>query len=283
MRYFFPIIIVVSLLTIACSKKSNVKDDTALVKVGNRILYKSVVDENIPAGLSNSDSIIAAENFIHSWISDNLLYNIASKNLNDKKNIDLLVDEYRKSLLIYQYEEQLVNEKLTAEIDDQSLNDYYNSNQDNLKLEQPLVKGLFIKVPVSAPQVNEIRVWYKSTDPAARDQLEKYRLNNAVIFNYFADKWVGFNDLMNNLPKDQLTKDDLTVNKKAIEKQIGDYVYFLKITDYLQQGSTAPFEYVKTSIRNILINQRRIDFLKKTKEDLYQRAINKGEVQFYNE
>jgi len=281
MRYFFPIF-VVSLLTIACNKKLDVKDTSALVKVGNKILYKSVLEENIPTGLSSEDSIIAAEHFIRSWIDDILLYNIAAKNLNDKGNIDRLVEEYRKSLLIYQYEEQLINEKLTDGIDEQSLYDYYNLNKDNLKLEQPLVKGLFLKVPVNAPQLNEIRVLYKSTESTARDQLEKCRLNNAVIFNYFVDKWVDFNEVMNNLPKEQLTKDDLTVNKKAIEKQIDDYYYFLNITDYLLPGDNAPYEYVKATIREILLNQRKIDFLKKTEDELYQRALNKGEIQFYN-
>jgi len=282
MRYFFPII-VVSLLTVACNKKLDVKDNSILVKVGNKTLYRNVLEENIPTGLSREDSTIAAEHFIRTWIDDVLLYDIAVKNLNDKENIDRLVEEYRKSLVIYQYQEQLVNEKLSDEIDEQSMNDYYNNNKDNLKLEQPLVKGLFLKVPVSAPQLDEIRKWYKLPAPNSRDQLEKYSLNNAVIFNYFVDKWMDFGELMNNLPKEQLTKDDLAVNKKAIERQIDGYCYFLNITDYLQPGDNAPFEYVQPVIREILINQRKIDFLKNTGNDLYQRAVNRGEIQFNKE
>ena len=282
MRYFFSII-VVSLLTIACSENLELKNSDALVKVKNKILYKSFLEENIPAGLAKEDSIIAAEHFIRTWINDNLLYDIATRNINDKENIERLVENYRKSLFIYRYEEQLVNERLTREIDEQSLYDYYNKNKDKIKLERPLVKGLFIKVPVDAPQLNEIRNLCKSMAAVSREKLEKYSLNNSVIFDFFVDNWMNFNDLMDNFPEEKLNKEDLIVQKKMIEKQDDNYFYFLNITDYLSPGDNAPYEYAKNTVQEILINQRKIEFLKKTKEDLYQRAIDKGEIQFYSE
>jgi len=282
MRYFFSII-VISLLTVACNKNLNTKDKNVLVKVGNNILYRSVLEENIPRGLSQEDSTITAENFIHSWISDIILYDIATKNLYDKENIDRLVEDYRKSLLIYQYEEQLVNEKLTGEIDEQSLYNYYSQNKDKLKLERPLVKGLFLKVPVTAPQLSEIRIWYKSAASVSREKLEAFSLNNDLISNYFVDKWIDFNDIIDNFPKEQLAKDDFKIQKGALERQDDNFFYLLNITDFLLPGDNAPYEDAKPTIREILINQRKIEFLKKTEEDLYQRAIDKGEVQFYSE
>ena len=242
-----------------------------------------MVEENIPTGLSKEDSIIAAEHYIHSWVSDILLYNIALKNLNDKDNIDRMVEDYRRSLIVYQYEEQLVSEKLSNEIDERSLSDYYNRNKDKLTLERPLVKGLFLKVPATAPQLNEIRTWFRSANSASRENLEKYCLNNAATFNYFVDKWTDYNDIINNFPKDQVTKEDLQVHKKMVEKQDNNFFYFLNITDFLQQGDNTPYEYAKPAMREILINQRKLEFLKKTEDNLYQRAIDRGEVQFYNE
>jgi len=205
MKYFFSIFIL-SLSIISCSNKLELKNAGALVKVGNKVLYRSVLDDNINSGLSSEDSIIAAEYFIRTWIKDNLLYDIAIKNINDKDNIERLVENYRKSLFIYQYEEQLVNERLTREIDEQSLYDYYNKNKDKLKLERPLIKGLFLKVPVDAPQINEIKTLYKSTSPVSLEKLEKISLNNGVVIEYFTDNWIDFNDLLNNFPEDKLSK-----------------------------------------------------------------------------
>jgi len=242
-----------------------------------------MLEDKVPQGLSSADSVIASEHFIRTWINENLLYTVASKNIYDKEEIERLVENYRKSLLIYQYEEQLVNEKLTKEIDEQSLYDYYNQNKDKLKLENPLVKGLFLKVPVNAPQLDEIRIWYKSKSSISREGWAKYSLNNAAVYNNFIDKWVDFYDIMNNFPKDQLTKDDLTAQKKTLEKQDKDYFYFLNISDYLSAGDNAPYEYAKATIREILVNQRKIDFLKNTEDALYQRALAKGDIQFFEE
>ena len=282
MRYFFPII-VLSLLTVACNKHLGISDSDALVKVGNKTLYRSDVEENITVGLTKDDSVLAAEHYIRSWINDNLLYNIAQKNFNDKEKIDRLVENYRRSLLINQYQEQLVGEKLTSEIDEQSLQDYYNQNKDKFKLERPLVKGLFLKVPANAPQLNEIRTWYKSTTPVSRENLEKYSMNNAAVFNYFLDKWTDFSEAMSYFPKELLTKDDLVAQRKAIEKQDDKYFYFLKIINCLLPGDNAPYEYAKPTVRELLLNQQKIDFLKKTEDDLYQRAVDKGEIKFYND
>ena len=281
MRYFFSII-VISLFTVTCNEKLELKNSDALVKVKSKILYKSVLEENIPQGLSSEDSIIAAENYIRTWINDILLYDIALKNINSKENIDHLVENYRKSLFIYQYEEQLVNERLTREIDEQSLYDYYNNNKDKLKQERPLVKGFFIKVPIDAPQLNEIRALCKSTTSISLENLEKYSLNNSVVFNFFIDTWMDFVSLMENFPEEILTKEDLTVQRKIIEERDSTYLYLLNITDYLSPGDNAPYEYAKNIVQGILINQRKIDFLKKTENDLFQRALDKGEIQFYN-
>jgi len=282
MKYFFSIIII-SFLTIACSDTIELRNAGAIVKVNNKILYRSVLEDNIPAGLSSEDSTIVAEHFIRTWIKDILLYDIALKNINDRESIERLVENYRKSLFIYQYEEQLVNERLTREIDEQSLYDYYNKNKDKLKLERPLVKGLFVKVPINAPQVNEIRTLSKSTNPASREKLEKLSFNNGVVFDYFIDTWIDFNVLKSSFPEEKLYKEDLTIQKRMIEKQDDSFYYFLNIIDFLSPGDNAPFEYAKNTVQEILINQRKIEFLKKTGDDLFKRALDKGGIQYYNE
>ena len=52
-------------------------------------------------------------------------------------------------------------------------------------MESPLIKGLFIKVPLTAPQLNNVRRWYKTEKQDAVESLEKYSLQNAVNMNTF--------------------------------------------------------------------------------------------------
>ena len=281
MRYFISII-VVSLLMIGCSKNIELKNSDILVKAKGKALHKSVLEENIPSGLSTEDSIIAAEHYIRTWINEVILYDIASKNINNKENIEQLVENYRRSLFIYQYEEQLINERLSKGIDDRDLLDYYNKNKDKFKLERPLVKGLYLKVPIEAPQLSEIRRLCRSTNKASWEKLESLKLNNGLIFDLYIDSWIYFNNLIENFPGEKLYKEDFTVYRKIIEKQDDKFIYFLNITDCLLLGDNAPFEYAQNIVQEILINQRKIDFLKKTEDDLYRRALDKGEIQFYN-
>jgi hypothetical protein len=253
------------------------------VKAGNKFLYKSDVEEHIPAGTSSADSLIAAEHYVRTWVNDVLLYDIALKNTNNMDEINRLVEDYKRSLLIYQYQEQLINERLTQEIDSQTMLDYYNTNKDVFKLEKTIIKGIFLKIPSDAPQIDDIRKWCKSINPASIENIEKYSVHNAKIYDNFLDKWVDFNDLANNWP--QNFRDEIaTVNqKKQIEEQDSIYHYFLNITDYLLPGDNAPFEYLSSVIKEQIINQQRIEFLKKTEKDIYLRAIKSGQVKFYNE
>jgi hypothetical protein len=261
-----------------------VNEGDVIVKVGNKVLYKGELEENVSPGLSTEDSIIASEHYIRSWINDVLLYDIAAKNVYDKENIERLVNSYKKSLLIYQYQEQLINEKLVKTFDDNTLFKYYDEHKDKFKLENPLIKGVFLKVPADAPQIDDVRSWYKSTNPAQVEKVRKYSLNNAVVYDSFTDRWVDFNQWMNNnWPVDYNDKDAIVTNNKYIEQRDSSYYYFLNIADFLLSGENAPYEFAKVNIQEILINQRRIAFLKQMEDDLYQRAFKKGDIKFYKE
>ena len=282
MRLIF-LLVIVSLLAFSCNSKIEIKDSVPVVRVGSKILSLAELEENMPTGLSSQDSIIAAEHYIRNWINDNLLYEIASKNIRDKENIELLVERYKKSLIIYQYQEQLVTEKLSNEIDNQALQNYYNENKDKFKLDRPLVKGLFLKIPIDAPQIDKIRTWYKSITPSSIEDIQKYSIQNAVIYDNFLDQWVDFNELLINLPERYENQETVVKYNKYIEQSDSSYYYFINIKDYLLLGDNAPYEYAKPAIQEILINQRKNEFLKKTESDLYQRALSRGEIKFFTE
>jgi hypothetical protein len=131
--------------------------------------------------------------------------------------------------------------------------------------------------------VDEVRVWCKSTTSASREKLEKYSVHNAVIYDYFVDKWVNFNDVINSWPA-EYRKSVENLNRNVYVEQKDDaHYYFLNIQDFLPPGDNAPFEYAKPTVREMLINRQKLEFLKKTQEDLYKRAVKKGEIEFFKE
>jgi hypothetical protein len=192
--------IIASLLLVSCSRLRPGTGGDVIVRVGNETLKRSDLEENIAQDLSSNDSILAAEHFIKTWIMDVLMYEVAEKNTTDMLRIDHLVENYRKSLMIYQYQEQLVNEKVSKQITDQELAKYYEINKDKFRLDKFPMQGIF-----------------------------------------------------------------------------------LTLADSISQNSVIPFRYAKTIVREMLVNQRKIDFLQATKDDMYQRALDKGEIQFYKQ
>ncbi|SEG08540.1 MULTISPECIES: hypothetical protein [Parabacteroides] len=282
MKYSFIFIAFVSLLC-ACKGTQPMDDTDVLVRVKDRTLKRSEVTSLIPKSATSEDSLLLAESYIKKWVKDALVYDVALRNLGDDKDaVDKLVDEYRSSLVRYRYLEQLVNERLSANIPETDKLSYYEENQQKFILDKSLIKGLFLKIPQDAPGISDVKSWYKSTSEASLEKIEKYSVQNAVIYDYFYDKWVDFDEVMDNIPVHVANSADYLKVNKFVEVSDSSYCYLLNIKEYLSVGSVAPYDYATPQITEMLINRRKVDFLKKFEDELYNDAIRGGDVKFYD-
>lgn len=283
MRYCFIFIAFVSLLC-SCKRTQPTDDADVLVRVKDRTLKRSEVVSLIPRGASSADSLLLAESFVKKWVKDALVYEVAQRNLgNEKEEVDKLVEEYRHSLVRYRYQERLIKEKLSADIRESDKLNYYEENQKKFTLDKALIKGLFLKIPVDAPGLSDVKGWYKSTSEASLEKIEKYSVQNAAIYDYFYDKWVDFDEVMDNIPVHVSNPNAYLKANKFVEVADSSYCYLLNIKEYLSEGSVAPYDYASSQITEMLINQRKVDFLKTFEEELYKDGIRGGDVKFYTE
>lgn len=174
--------LLIFLLCAACSEQHDHKGWTPLVELDGNFLYREDLQSVLPAGLSKDDSLLFAEHYIRNWVEDILLYDKAQSNIPNNGEIDKLVENYRKALIMHTYQQALIHQRLSEEISEQDLTEYYEKNQALFKVERPLMKGLFIKVPLTAPQLGNVRRWYKTETREAVEHLEKYSLQNAVKY-----------------------------------------------------------------------------------------------------
>lgn len=281
-RVYF-ILLTLSLSLFACNKVKQTDEPDALVKVNDRILTRNEVESLIPKGTTSADSLLLAESYIKKWVKDELVLKIAQRNLgSDKETIDKLVDAYRRSLLRYRYQEKLIQEKLSDEIQESDVLTYYDTNKEKFVLDKNLIKGLFLKVPADAPNLSEVKTWYKSGNVASLEKIEKYSIQNAAIYEYFFDKWVDFDEIRNNIPNQISNPESFLRTNKILEVTDSSFCYLLNIRQVLLKGQVEPFEYAEPRIREILINQRKLDFIKEFEEELYNDALDGGDVIFYN-
>lgn len=282
-RIIFYILIIFCFF--ACRKPRLPAEEGALVRLNDRVLYKSELLPLIPKGASAADSTLLAESYIKNWITGGLVLDVAQRNLGADENarIDKLVDDYRNSLIRYRYQEKLVREKLSADIRENDMQRYYEENKGRFVLEQNLIKGLFLKIPAGAPNIKEVKKWYKSDAEDAVEKIEKYSVQYAAIYEYFYDRWVDFDEVMDNIPEHIANPAAFLKNNKSLEVQDSLYYYFLNIEEYLPRGSIAPFDYAGPEIKDMLINQRKLEFLKNFENELYNDALKKGRVTYYFE
>ena len=279
----YIILLTLSVSLFACKKAIQTDEPDALVKVNDRILTRNEVESLIPKGTTSADSLLLAESYIKKWVKDELVLKIAQRNLgSDKETIDKLVDAYRRSLLRYRYQEKLIQEKLSDEIQESDVLTYYDTNKAKFVLDKNLIKGLFLKVPADAPNLSEVKTWYKSGNVASLEKIEKYSIQNAAIYEYFFDKWVDFDEIRNNIPNQISNPESFLRTNKILEVTDSSFCYFLNIRQVLLKGQVEPFEYAEPRIREILINQRKLDFIKEFEEELYNDALDGGDVIFYS-
>ena len=273
-----------SILFVGCGQGTTIDQVDALASMEGHLLRRAEVESLIPRGVSSADSLLLAENYVKKWVKEQLVYEVAERNLGDEKEeIDQLVEAYRRSLICYRYQERLVDERLKNDISERDKQQFYEENQELFVLEKGLIKGLFLKIPVDAPGLTDVKKWYKSADEAALEKIEKYSVQNATIYEYFYDKWVDFDEVMDNIPIYVSDPAIFLKGHKQVEAADSSYCYLLNIAEYLVPGQTEPYESASPRIVEILVNQRKVDFLRNFEDELYNDAIQRGKVTFPNE
>ncbi|MDR1380688.1 MAG: peptidyl-prolyl cis-trans isomerase [Tannerella sp.] len=255
-----------------------------VVRVKDRTFTRGEIDGLIPKGISSADSLIRAEAIVKKWAIDVLTDDAAYQNMgDDKAEIDRLVNEYRRSLMRYRYQERIIRDKVSATISDYDQVKYYEENKPQFILSENLIKGLFIKVPAGAPGLENVRKWYVSDSEESLEKIEKYGIRNAIIYDYFYDHWVNFDEVMAKIPQRLSNPTRFLMTNHHLEVSDSTHVYFLNISDKSLISGVAPFDYVKSRIHEILVNKRKIEYLRVFGENLYRDAVKNGTVKFITE
>lgn len=276
------VILVIAAAMTGCGQEHNHKGKTPLVEVSGEFLYKEDLQAALPLNISKDDSVLFAEHYIRNWIEDALLFDKAEGNIPDNDKISKLVENYRRALIMHTYQEELVNQKLANDISEEEINAYYEKNKELFRLDNPLVKGLFVKVPLSSPDLGNVRVWYRKNNQDVIEKLEKYSLRNAVSYDYFYDRWISVPDVAAKIPLKVLDTDANYLDKnRNVEVKDTAFCYFLHIEDFLGKDKQKPLDFARDEIKEILINLKRVEFINKVKEDLYQRASDRNKIIYY--
>ncbi|MBQ8674077.1 MAG: peptidyl-prolyl cis-trans isomerase [Bacteroides sp.] len=270
------------LLCGACREEYDHKGKTPLAELKGNFLYQEDLLAVLPKHLSPTDSLAFAERYLRNWAEDVLLYDKARRNIQNDAEIERLVANYRKSLIMHTYRQALIHQKLADQLSEEELLAYYDKNRELFKLEHPLMKGLFIKVPLKSPDLSLVRRCYKSDEQEAVEKLEKYSLKHAVKYEYFYDKWLSLKEVLDWLPLKVADAEGYIEKNRQVELKDTAFHYFLNVTEFRAQGEQEPFESARAQVADILLNLKQVDFMNLVKQDLYRQAVEDEEIKYFN-
>lgn len=279
------ITLVLLIASVSCKSEKQIEVDESLhpiVTVFDQTLYKSDLAGVTSYGMSPEDSTVAAEAYIKAWINERLVYNIAEENITEREDIDALVEDYRKSLIMNKYISILLKERLSESVEDSELLMYFNDNKDRFDLKENIIRGLFLKIPKESSQVDNFKKWYRQETDEAIENIEKNKLQNLVAYENFSSSWVSFNDVSDNIPYLIDNEETFFKNNKTLEVSDSSFVYLLNIKEYKLAGSEPPFDYVKEYLKESYLEERRESYLKELQDDLYNNALSKDKILYYN-
>lgn len=278
----YGILILSAALLWACTEETG-NGKTVVAEVGEKKLYLNEIASVVPAGTEKEDSTVMIDDYIRKWVKKELLIQKAEENLTpDQKNLAQEIENYRNSLIIYKYKNELIKQRMDTVVTDTQIEMYYQEHPDNFNLNHNIVKAIFIKVPNEVANPQQIKALCSDTSVEGLNELREYCLQYAKGFDIFADNWVDFEIVLKNIPQEITDPAQFLQRNKLIELTDADYYYLVSIQDYKLKNEIAPAEYVSENIRNLILNRRKIEFLKQMEENVYTEGVRKNKFKIYN-
>jgi len=268
------------LLIVTLSACINSADKTIIASVNEHDLLLSEVLKEMPIQIVDSSYFV--QHYMNDWVKKQLMLYHAEINLSiDMQDYHKQIEEYRASLLIYAYQQQLINQNFDTTIAEASVTDYYNQYKEKFKLNKNIFKGRYIVVEKSAPKFSKLSKWYKSDKEESILELEDYCQQFAKEF-YLADSsWQYFSLINNKLPEFIQYEEYFLKNTRGVYFEDEQFFYYIYIKDYKIKGSISPLALEKDKIRNVLLNKNKIKYLKQLEDELYQNGLALKKIKIY--
>lgn len=254
----------------------------AVARVYDQYLSQAELRRAIPYGLSAKDSAELADDFIQQWMMQNIVLKRAENNLRDEqKDVSQQLEDYRTSLIIFAYETELIKQKLDTIVSDKEIETYYNNNPGNFELKSNIIRLRYIKLPKNTPNTDKARKWFSSKNQEEMDKLEQFAKLYAVNYLLDDNNWLLLDDVIKEIPLNEGIINSAKNSSRVVELDDKEYHYLVAITGVMVKDSQAPLAFERNTIRNIILNKRKILLIEKMQQDAYKDALNEKDIEVY--
>ena len=273
-----------AVIIVSCDFFRKSSDEDIVARVNDTYLYKSEIENLISETTSKEDSTLRVNNYINHWATQQLLMDGARLNLSQEKQEEFnqLVEQYKNDLFIKAYLEALVKRSIDTTVTEQEAQDVYERNQETFKLNEELIKFRYINVNENIANLDDIEKQFKrfnDEDKKVLDsiaiQFKSYSLNDSI--------WIRANQALLKIPAlNPENKKELLKKSNFIQLKDSLGLYLMHTNDVLLRNENAPIEFVMPTIKQIVINKRKLEFIKELEKDITKDAIKNKQFEIFN-
>ena len=281
--FFITLIgIVLSALPSCRAISSLLRDDEVVAEAEGVKLYKAELDALIPKGISPQDSSALAIQYINAWASDLVYLKIAEEQLSKaEKDVSRELEDYRKSLLKYRYEQLYVNERLDTTVTDEMVDEYYEAHPDKFVLQRPILRARFLNIASDSPALKQLRKMMKSSDPNDLVEADSIAYSSALKFMTWNNDWIDAASLAGEFGTDYKSMLN-TMSGGWIEyKDTTGFVKLAYVPEMIGSGRLAPVDYSAQMIKDMIISARKQALISGLERDLLNDARENGNFTIY--
>ncbi len=220
-------------------------------------------------GMATASSCLSKEDAKVPETDDELLFDRALKELPDQDLLEQQVQQYRQDLYVQTYLSLMLQNKAEA-VTEEECRAFFDQYGAELKMEEPIVKGLVVKLPLQKTKDKQLHSWLSQLSQGKDDcmaELEQFCAQRAAVYDNFTGQWVRLAHLTDYLPI-TVVEPRQFLSIKAYELSDQDYEYHFVVTDYRLDGEQQPYEWARQGIQDLLIEQRRDQFRRELVEQL---------------
>lgn len=279
---FIVAILFISLTPSSCGLQ---KDESGgvLARVGENYLYAEDVAPLLANGVSAQDSASIVSNFVNNWAAKQLLLEKSKINLPEEKlaEFDALVNDYRADLYTRAYKEALVWQGSDSTVSRVQLREFYESEKENFKLKEKLVKIRFVELPKQFLNKKDVITSLKDFDDEDRVYLDSIGVQFKKL-NFNDSIWIRASRVVNEIPPMNYENEDKYLKKSQFfELEDSKGVYLGKIMDMRKTNDVAPLSFIEPTLRQVLLNRRRLEYARKLEAEIIDEAIKDKKFEIY--
>ena len=284
MREKCTFIIVFFFMIIACINQSDLHGPV-IASVEDKHLYYSDIEPLLPENYTIEDSANFVRSYLDTWAKKQLLLEKAELNLSNKEiaDFDEQIKNYREDLLINLYKQYVVSEQIDTNISSEEIKKYYDEYRDTFRLNEHLIQLSYIILPKNSDKIDRFTSYFRSLDKHRNDQ-EFYEL----IFHGATDHllndsiWVRMDDILKKIPPlAKISENNYLIHNRTLRLEDSVSVYLARIKQVKRRKEIAPIEHVQSIISKLILNKRRLQFIRKMETELLNSAIQDKKYMIY--